>query len=232
MPIGNPNQLVNDARSGSGGTTLGLGFVQHDVPVGDLVVVFAGELGTAGGITSVTDTAGNTYTAGTQINAGVGGPIIRPFYSVLTNALLIASGHTITVNYVSTANSKYAQAVSISGCATSSVLAAEGAGATGIGIGLSVSTGVLPQANCVVLGFNLVYQGSDTNATTGFTAVSHNTGGNTQTDEYVVVAATTSVAYAPTWSSSVGSAANVIAFKGAGAGGGPSPVSTQLMMGV
>lgn len=210
MAIGTPYELFGVSRGAGGATTVTL-LTTHAVAAGDHILIVAANMTDNSAISSVSDPINGTYTAGTSITNGVGGPTIRPFYK--ENSAVVPIGTTITITYASSTPTKYIVGVGCSGLATSSSLGTQAAGATGSGTSLTIATGTLPQANCIVYGFCGVFQGSTTTVASGFTKVEDNTGGNTQQLEYKIVAATTTVSYHPTWVSSVGFAGNVISFK-------------------
>lgn len=219
MAIGTPVQLGGNAAATGLGTTATL-TTTGNITTGDLVVVFAGSASFSCTPNSVTDTSGNTYTAGTSIGSA-GSDIIRPFYCA--NAIAMASGGTVTITYATSAGSKYYNAISVSGIATASPKDVEAAGFISTGTTTpSIATGTLAQADELVCGYILVGSASKNDAFTQASGFTANTNGTAAVptsilrSAYQIVASTSTVTYAPVLGTSRDCDANVITFKAPG----------------
>lgn len=213
--LGTPAQLGTASAASGGVDTLAITTGPNSA-AGNLLVLLAAHGTAAETISSVADSASNTYAAGTQVSSG--NFAIRPFYSA-ASALLLAGG-TITTTFSSN-DQQYAAAISIPGVLASSPLDKQAAGTASSGTSPSIATGTLAQANEVVIGFIIVEAGAADTFTeaSGFT-----TGGSIALASNSILrwawketTATTTVTYAPTLGTSRSYIANVLSFKAASA---------------
>lgn len=172
--------------------------------------------GTNNATISVTDSASHTYTEGTQLNGSSNIASVAPFW--VLNASVVANGGSITGSQTGgSSGNQYLSGASISGVATSNALDAQAAGTTSTGTTPSISTGVLAQANEIVIGWILIHNGSGDTFTEapGFTTGGTVTGGSPGAVRwaYEVVSSTSSVTYAPTLGTSEQYWTNVLSFK-------------------
>lgn len=215
MSIGAPT-LLGSANATSGvAATLAM-TTTADSPVGSLVIV-AVAYRSASAISSVTDSAGNTYSGDTQTTNTVS---VRLFWSVITTDL--PSGGTITATYASSTSAKIITAIVIAGCATSSPADAM-VSATGTSTGPSVTSGTLTLTNGSEIAIGVVVaNGTETWSPegTGFTGI----GSVPQSTvmalhwAYQTVSSNTALTYAPTMSASVAWAAQIQGFYAAASG--------------
>lgn len=214
MTIGTPVQVGTGASNATANTSTAA--VSNASAAGDLLVVIVGTSTSTTTITSVTDTAGNTYTAANNI-AGTGN--LRMFYCA--NAAALTTSDVITAHYGATGGTKLITAISVPGVATTTPLDVNGAGTTATGTTPSIATGTLAQAAEIVIGACWPNAGASDGYTesSGFTANSTPTlGTNIMRSAYEVVAATTTQTYAPVLGTSRLYKANVWTFKDAGGG--------------
>ena len=213
MAIGTPVSLGSNTSTGTGLTSLALS-IGSAIAVGDLVIVaFHSDGATAVSATSVTDPSGNTYQRAAQSTSGTYN--FELWYAF--NCAAVASGN-ITVTWTP-ANS---------GGGPSIMVAA--ARVTGISLGNpldktatqaattttpTVSTGTLSQAIEIVIGGSS-HQGGSYSQSSGFSSIATvgPTNGDVMNWSYQIVAATTSVTYAPTWGVSLPTRTFVASFKG------------------
>lgn len=217
MAIGTPVQLGGNALPAPNTTVVIT--TAAAAPAGSLIVVFTENGNTAIQTGTVTDTAGNTYIAGTAYLADPGGAAtsIQPFYC--QGCADLPSGSSITVSWAGGNASIYAQAVAVPGIAASSALDVQGASTNAVGTTPSIATGGLAQSSEIVFGFIGVIGGVSDSFTeaAGFTSntpvtlASH----GALRSGYQIVNSTGSVTYAPTLGTSRGYIANVLSFKGA-----------------
>ena len=204
MTIATPVQL-GSASAAAGSSTLTLTTLA-DSPAGATIVVFAGD-SLAVNVNSVTDSAGNTYAAGTQF-FGTSGKA-RPFHRL--NAAHLPAGGAITVTFNTTAAAKLMGAVSVGGLAAPDV---EGAGATGTGAAPSAATGPLGWPSEIVFGLAIVAGGAGDGFTesAGFTSNTAALNGAALRWAWRIVSTGASVTYAPTLAVSRTWATNVKSF--------------------
>lgn len=207
MAIGTPTNVGTGFAANTATTVTITGVT---AAVGDLLIVFGGNDGDTAGITSVSDSAGNTYTAdvanviggdGAGSDQGVG----RVFSSVLTSAL---SAGTITVTKGGSGSwDKFAAAIKVTGSWDSTRVDKTSVGRATTGAswssGATASTTV---ADELVMGFAFLNNGNSGTAVsstpgTGFTEIHDNDTGNfiTYTTEYKIVAATGTQTATGTW---------------------------------
>lgn len=216
--LGTANPLVpvpgsgqsNLAANASGATSTTLSATTLvDSPAGSLIVVWAAV--STGTINGVSDSAGNSYTAGTAKSTS-DGKTLRPFYKL--NAAHLSAGGTITVTCGTAASNKY---LSASTTQSLTALDVSGAGTSGSSTSPSISTGTLAQAGEVVFGATLVSGGNAdaftesagfftlTGAGIGAADFLHSGGAN--------AGSTASVTYHPALGTSRNWASNVLSFK-------------------
>lgn len=178
-----------------------------DAPAGSLVLLIAAM--SANASPSVTDSGGNTYTAGTPEPAS---SRLFPFYAVLATHLPVGSTITVVPSFAVT---MALAADCVLGQATSP-LDAQGPGTSGFGTTASVASGVLAQASGIAHGFVDIQSTSPGTFTeaSGFTTLT--SGGISTTNIRTAYKATTntgSVTYSPVWTNTAGYAAQVWTFK-------------------
>lgn len=207
MAIGTPVQL-GATTAGAGSTTLVL-TTSADAPVGSLIVVLAA-MSNNGSLTSVVDSAGNSYVAGALINNTVGK--MKPFWAFSTVDL--AAGGTVTATYAGTTGVKLIAAVAVAGIAARD---AQAAGASGSGTTPSIASGVLGWPNEIVFGIcDISGAASDTfTEASGFTANIAALNTDALRWAYQIVSASASVTYAPTLGTSRNWGVNTLTFSGA-----------------
>lgn len=225
MAISNP-VFIGSASTTAIVSSLALTTTQN-VPAGALIVVTAGALFLASQtVTSVTDSAGNTYThaVGTFANNMLG----DMWYC--QNALALASSSTITVNFSgSTLSTLYGTVVGAAYC--TGVVAASAIDktnhteyGTASTTPSSGSTGTLTQASEVAFGWVFGYTaGAQPTITEGagftnlFTYIEGSGNQDAGNFGYQVVNATTALNYQPTVSPAMLAASDIATFKGAAA---------------
>lgn len=209
MTIPTPVTLGSTSAA-AGSATLALTTLV-DAPAGSLIFVSAA-WNTSAAISSCADSAGNTYTADTVANPP-GGYEQRSFYS---NASVdLPAGSTITVTYSATTNVKVLQAFAVNGVTTNSA-SDKGVVAVGTSVSPSASTGVLVQAAEIIFASVGIAGGTATvtGEGSGFTSLGSVASGTIGLHSaYKIVAATTTVTYAPTLSASVGWSVDLRSFR-------------------
>lgn len=204
MTIGTPIQLGNANGVASGSTFA----TTANSPAGNLIVVYCGSQTLNSQISSVTDSAGNTYSQAVQSAAGASVPCAAIFYS--PGAKNLPNGGTITVNgatyravAISIPMSPQAAPVDKTGSLTN----------VGTNAPAAIPTGTLTQAAEIVLAMTQTVGSFVTfNGSAGFTentdpAVTSGIG-----TEYQIVNATNSISYQPTWTTSLATAEAVASF--------------------
>lgn len=200
-----------------------------NAPAGNLIcvaIIGSATLNTA----TVTDSASNTYTL---TAAKTWNTANRLFIAYCANPVLLSSGQAITVSWTGVARAAV-EAISVSGLLTVAPIDVSGAGTAGTGTSDSIATGTLGAANEIIIALTGL-----ANTTAGytpggsFTSLTAPTQGNNSTLlwAYQIVAATTTVSYAPSWTTSRAFGSNVYSFKA------PAPANTNIganlsMMGV
>lgn len=215
--IGTPVGLGSTIATRNGLTTLTF-TTTGAIPAGALVVVGAGDItGTADPVSSISDGT-NSYS---KASGGVAAAACEAEIWYVANAAAVSSGATLTVTYSATldTNCAYAAAFYVTGIVQSSpVDTAPAVTSTG-----TISTGTLSQGKELVVGTAVVFGSTGTltySEASGFTniaALSLNSATNNAAGlGYQIVAATTSIAYAPTFTGAVTNRTNAEAsFKGA-----------------
>lgn len=224
MAIGTPVEIATIANGAPAGTTFNA-TTTVDAPSGSLIVVVV-DCGNNVSF-AITDGNSNTYTAGTKIN-NTGH--IQPFWAINNADLPI--GSTITLTTGGGPGAVALAAFSTTGIASPTPIDTQAAGATGTGTTPSIATGTLAQASELVLGFIDISSGhgdtfTESSGFTGFTDISAST--RDLRVAYQIVAATTTVTYAPTLGTSRNYAGNVLSF--AGAASGPSNGIAAITLG-
>jgi hypothetical protein len=157
--------------AGSGGATIATG--ARAFTTSNLIVVGARNTG-ASTIASVSDTAGNTYTAATQYQAAGGDPFMRIFYCAN------ATGHAtnvVTVDFGGVTSAYSAViAAEFSGAALTSVFDSEAGGATTTST-LSSPALTTTNANDVVVVFGSQAALTTYSAGSGYTLIDASAGG-------------------------------------------------------
>lgn len=225
MAIGTPVEIATIANGAPAGTTFNA-TTTVDAPSGSLIVVVV-DCGNNVSF-AITDGNSNTYTAGTKIN-NTGH--IQPFWAINNADLPI--GSTITLTTGGGPGAIALAAFSTTGIASPTPIDTQAAGATGTGTTPSIATGTLAQASELVLGFIDISSGhgdtfTESSGFTGFTDISAST--RDLRVAYQIVAATTTVTYAPTLGTSRNYAANVLSFAGVASGTTVSPATGAIAL--
>lgn len=231
--IGTPVSLGSQSNA-TGSSTRSIGSLT--VPAGALIIVVLADsegvdLGPPSPATPVSDTAGNTYVAGTQFNANNNNVRLRMYYAV--NASPLSSG-TITGTFgTADAVLKTIHAAYVTGIANSSPADAQAA-ALATSTSPSVATGLLSEADEIVFGVVGVESGSSIVFTeaSGFTNLSRTAVSDLVNLAYKTVSATTSVTYAPTMDGSRHWGVGVWTFKAATGGGGGGSACRGPLLGM
>jgi hypothetical protein len=161
-------------------------------------------------LSSVTDSAGNTYTVGPTIQSGAGATCAIAY---CVNAKALGSGGTITGTWSAAATNRGVTAYSVTGIASVDVVGAGVFSASSV-TSLSMSTGALAQANEVIFGALCVNTTAAGAAASGFTVGSYNATNDDIVPFWQIVSSTASVTFNPTWTNSHNAAANLVTFKG------------------
>lgn len=213
MAIGNPVQL-GAVSAAAGAATLVL-TTTTDGPVGSLIVLGTRTGSAASVLSSVADSAGNTWTV---LDAGSSVTNIPGCAYAKNSSVDLPSGGTITATFSGTAGTKSVEAFYITGCDNTAPADAHNQTSSGTATSAtSVATGTLAQADEIVLG--LAGLGNTSGGFTGDAAFTNI--GNTDTTNgglfaaYKIVASTASQAWVPTWTTSRNYGSNVVSFKGA-----------------
>lgn len=213
MTIGSPVQLT-DTTVPAAGTSSTFTTIA-DSPAGNAIFVAEAQAASNfAGTPSCSDSAGNTYSL-VNVTSLVGPPneSVVLFYAL--SALHLPLGGTITVTDGVGSTRRLISGISVPGI---TALDVNPAGNTSAGTAApSISTGTLAQAEEIVLGFIGVSSGnSDTyTESAGFTsATAQGILTNKLHFAYQIVAATTSVTFAPTLGTSRPVAYNAVSFKG------------------
>ncbi len=204
-------------KSGGNGGTTNVITTSAASAAGNLIVNIAASDGSPT-LSSVADSASNSYSAGTAL-ASPAGRHLRAFY--VQNAAALAISQTVTTTFSANGAGKYSAAISIQGVAASGALDVQGAGVSGTGTTPSIATGTLAVAAEIVIGFVLVGGGNSDSFTeasgwTSLPSIGAGGGGSILRMAYRVVASTASVTYNPTLGTSRDYVANVMSFKAAG----------------
>jgi hypothetical protein len=227
---------VGSATAWNGTTmtcTLGSGTCNSvsSVPSGDYIIV--GVLQSSGNDTSgaVTDTAGDTFTAGPACNVGGFEAGARIFYGKTTG---LSSSNTIV--YTSTGGTPY-QGMDVtiaSGLATSSVADGSGSCAENSGSATSFPSGSVTPSVAGDLAYGIAFNHAANAMTqsTGFATPPTGFGSNISTAGIggtAVIAGTTAQNYTPTAASSAGWVSAIMLFKASGAAAPTANCTLRLM---
>lgn len=184
----------------------------NDCPVGSLIVVGAA-YSVTGSLTSVTDSAGNTYVSPIDNIAGTGGGIAWSY--AINTGVDLPIGGTITANFA-TATTTRISVICVQGIATSAPLdrsnnTAQGLAATSA---TTVTTPALRQTHEIVVGGLASGSAVGTNnCGTGYTKqVNGSTGAAVMVVCTIIVSSQSAVSFLPTWTSSVNYVTDVITF--------------------
>lgn len=155
MAIGTP-VLIGAAGTGSAGTTIAA-TTTAAAAAGQLIAVPVISSGSSA-IVSVTDSASNTYTAGTiQLSSGVR---LGMYYSVLTNGLPL--GGTVTLEVAAATGNKGLMVVLVDNPLTPDPFDRYDQATPLTGTVISMTTGTFGSADAVVLSPTFINTGSDT----------------------------------------------------------------------
>lgn len=218
--IGTPVSLGSTSDASAASTRL---INSATVPAGAMIIVFMADsegvaLGPPSPATPVSDSAGNTYVAGTAFGHDNNNLKLRAYYALNATAL---SGGTITATF-GTADPilKTVHAAYVTGVATTSAADSQ-ASAFATSASPSAATGLLAQADEIVFGMAGVESGSSVTFTeaSGFTNLSRTAVSDLVNLAYKTVSATSAVTYAPTMDGSRHWGAGVWSFKAAAGGG-------------
>ena len=188
MAIGTPQKIGSNSTSAAAATLTITTTVA--VAAGEAILVAIANHNTAAVVpSSVTDSAGNTYTLITAPNSSA----VSGTLAYAINATALASGQTITITFPSTRNAA-AVASRVSGIATASAFDQSATNTTGSGTAASVGpTGTTTQADELVVGL-FAYSNTHTftagSGYTGLDTVESTTTVRGVTTEYKIVAAT------------------------------------------
>ncbi|MBA3811686.1 MAG: hypothetical protein H0X27_08620 [Caulobacteraceae bacterium] len=207
MTIGTPIAL-GSANAASGSLTLNL-TTTADSPAGATIVVFIASGNTAT-INSVTDVAGNTYTAGNSLSSGSTKQNI--YYCI--NALALLTGGTITGTWAAATGSKMLGATSVSGVLGKDQ---EPVGTTGTGTAPAITSDVLGLSGEIIFAQAVAVGGAGDAFTedAAFTTAGSAANGSAMHWAYKASADLFPVAYGPSLGTSRVWGAKMLALKGA-----------------
>lgn len=200
MAIGTPRVVGLASGSNTGATIT----TTADINAGDVILVINTCASLGFSLRPPTDSAGNFYNKLVVLVPGAGACDVM----MCENALALATGGTITITTGGTASNHGFIVLAVSGFPTGVCLDSHPNGTSGTGTSsTSITSGTLAQAAELLIG--IIYSGSTFYS--GFAANGSwtaTTGGQTATSLFTkiahqIVAATTAVAYVPTWTPSV-----------------------------
>lgn len=229
MAIGTPQDLGFTAPTTTG-NSLNLP-ITHNAAAGSFIGVFV-LIGPARTFATFADSKGNSYTS--DLVGGIGGVgLLWFFYSPNpATPLTVGGGDSFTVTWTGSADAPNMSAFQITGLVTSSPLDVTGTVASGSGTTTTITSGVLAQANEIVLSV-LTTAGTAGGYThdAAFTPLSANqqTGGDLLAIDSLIVSSTSSVNSAPSWGTSRTFAGLAFSLKGAAA---PAGGNNGLLLGV
>lgn len=217
--IGTPVQLGQ-----ANGVSSGVSFsTSADSPAGNCIVVLCVARVAAATVSGVTDSAGNTYSQAVQASgAGVAGAAI--FYAA--NAAHLANGGTITVT---TSSGVYdAQAISIPNVRASSPVDKTNSQIETVATNAppALASGTLSFTDEIVLAVTSIGGGSTGYASNSPFTGNTGTGGNFSGSGYDIVSVTSSVSYAPTWTTARAASQALATFMGIA----PTPAGLAWLM--
>lgn len=225
MAIGTPTAIGQNSTSAAASSLVLT--TTAAVPAGAMIVLEIANHNSAAVVpSSVTDSAGNTYTLISAINSSA----VSETLAYALNATALASGSTITITFPSTRNAA-AAAYYVTGIATSGAVDQQASNTTGSSATPSVGpTSATTQADELVIGL-FGYSNSRTfTPGSGYTALATVESTGTvrgTTGEYKIVSATGTQTPDGTFSSSTSFAGLVVTFKAAAAGGGSVALSAS-----
>lgn len=215
MPaLPNPQQPVQLGTAGGGASATYVITTGVDCPAGSLIVIGVARSSATETISSIVDTAGNTYTNAQDIS----GTAVRLGVRYCPGCLHLSAGSTITVTLSDALAIGAISAFYIPGMVqNTTALDAAPSGTTGIAAtsASAVATGTLAQSAEVIVGTLATAGATSAFAPgTGFTSI----GGLSQTGvsinlAYQVVASTSTVSFAPSWTTAANYANDVVSFK-------------------
>lgn len=217
MAIGTPTAIGQNSTS-SAASSLAI-TTTAAVPAGAMIVLEIANHNSASVVpSSVTDSAGNTYTLISSINSSA----VSETLAYALNATALASGSTITITFPSARNAA-AAAYYVTGIATASAVDQQASNTTGSSATPSVGpTSATTQADELIIGL-FGYSNSRTfTPGSGYTALATVESTGTvrgTTGEYKIVSATGAQTADGTFNSSATFAGLIVTFKGAAATG-------------
>lgn len=203
--------------------------VTNDCPIHSTIILLAANATAADTLTGVTDSAGNTWQSPVDATAGTGVGLATA-YAINTTVDLPVGG-TITASF--TSNTTFINAICVQNLANTTPLdthnppPSTGSAATSA---TSVATGTLRSSAELIVGSlgGNVAMGTFT-CPAGFTKPSiNNSGGPSLLMCYEVVASSSSVGFAPTWTNSANYVNNVVSFSDTNSGAVATPKGTLL----
>lgn len=210
VPIGTPVELGTQV-SANGASLTAVITTTADAPAGSCIWVPAVATGDTV-ISSIADSASNTYAPVTNYTGGGSGNVIKGFWCIIP--ALLPSGSTITVTFSSTNGRKFIAAFSTTGISGIDLTAS---GATGTSTTPSITTAALAQANSQAWATTYVGAGYLDTWTEAAGWTSHTTA-VTETrimrTAHINLASASAVTYAPTNSVSRTWTMNAVVFKG------------------
>lgn len=217
---------------GTAATTRALTTATNDCPIGSLIVAETANVTIIDTLSSVVDSAGNTWQTPIDNLSGTG---IGIGWAYAVNSTVdLPIGGTITATFSGSTTSALS-AVCIGGAATSSPLDVHNQSANGLAASsaTTVNSGTLSQANEILLGGLNTATTSGT-VTCGGSFTKTNAGASATPNPTIctlIVAATTSVAFSPTWTTSPNYITDLISFEAPG-GVAATPGSPLTAIGV
>lgn len=211
--IGTPAQLGHKETTGA--TTGVITTAANDCPVGSTIVLAAAYATTASTLSTVADSAGNVWQ--TPVDNTAGASVGVAFAFAYNTTVDLPIGGTITATFAGSTNSQ-TRAMCVSGLFPAAALDTHNHTATGTATtATSVATGTLAQANELIFG-ELATAATASGYTPGggySNYATTNTNAPSVTLSFKSVAATTTVTFAPGWTSSSNYVSNILSFKGA-----------------
>lgn len=197
-------------NNGSATTAFATSMGGNACPASGLMVVWVRHSAAAVSVTSVTDSQGNTYALVDQQTTAPG--TVFAYAKGITG---LTGGNSVTVNTGATSGTEDVALACVTGAQTGSPLDASGNNVTGTGNTLSTASGALAQANEAVFG-GVAFATSATTGTSCNGSFSRLTNGGSTGVMLCsqIVAATTSVSFAPSWAAGTSYSGDVVSFKG------------------
>lgn len=213
MAIGNPVSILAPVFTSSVGpfTTSG---TTANAPVGSLVVLCFGAFGATPSITTVTDSASNTYQAAvvSAFDSASPGLVVAMWYGFVTTALPIGGTFTINGGWATASGMYIEDIMSISGLtgvldATNSTVSATGVTNVSLPVGPFVTNNEI----VIALLASTLHGISSYNEGSGFTTQALT---NAAVDSWQIVSSGSPVTWNPNWTGSVNIAAVIASFSG------------------